>query len=104
MSHFYEGDIELDPELEGYVKSGGVLRTAMRERKRLWTSRIIPYRIPLFMSMYTCTISRSSLLIVYVLGNRVLSSTPLSGFWYGFPTEQGGLNIKLEHSLKLKYH
>ncbi|KAL9961868.1 hypothetical protein ACROYT_G030900 [Oculina patagonica] len=32
MSHFYEGDIELDPELEGYVKSGGVLRTAMRER------------------------------------------------------------------------
>ena len=52
ISKLYQGDIELDPELEEYIKTGGNSRNAIRQRKRLWTSRIIPYRIPSYMSMY----------------------------------------------------
>ena len=52
MSQFYQGDINLDPELEEYVKTGGNSRNAIREKKRVWSSRVIPYRIPSWMSMY----------------------------------------------------
>ena len=52
MSKFYQGDIRLDPELEDYVTTGGHSRNAIRERKLLWTSRVIPYRIPSWMSTY----------------------------------------------------
>ena len=62
ISEFYQGDMILDPELKEYIKSGGNSRNAIRERKRLWTSRVIPYRIPSWMSMYTSIISRSRLL------------------------------------------
>ena len=62
ISEFYQGDMILDPELTEYIKSGGNSRNAIRARKRLWTSREIPYRIPSWMSMYTSIISRSRLL------------------------------------------
>jgi len=62
ISEFYQGDMILDPELKEYIKSGGNSRNAIRERKRLWTSSVIPYRIPSWMSMYTSIISRSRLL------------------------------------------
>ena len=52
ISKFFEGDIVLDPELEEEIRRGANSRNALRSRKRLWTSRIIPYRIPSWMSMY----------------------------------------------------
>ena len=52
MSKFFEGDIQIDPELEEYIKNGQNSRNAIRSRKRLWTSRIIPYQIPSHMSTY----------------------------------------------------
>ena len=42
----------LDPELKEYIKTGGNSRNAVRGRKRLWTSRIIPYRVPSHMGMF----------------------------------------------------
>ena len=42
----------LDPELKEYIKTGGNSRNAIRGRKRLWTSRIIPYRVPSHMSRF----------------------------------------------------
>ena len=53
ISVFYQGDMDLDPELKEDIRTGGHSRNAIRARKRLWTSRIIPYRIPSYMSMYT---------------------------------------------------
>ena len=53
ISVFYQGDMDLDPELKEDIRTGGLSRNAIRARKRLWTSRIIPYRIPSYMSMYT---------------------------------------------------
>ena len=53
ISVFYQGDMDLDPELKEDIRTGGYSRNAIRARKRLWTSRIIPYRIPSYMSMYT---------------------------------------------------
>ena len=50
ISEFYQGDIDLDPELKEYITSGGHSRNGLRERKRLWSSRVIPYRIPSHMS------------------------------------------------------
>ena len=52
ISDFYQGDIKLDPELEDYIRNGGNSRNAIREKKRVWTTRIIPYYIPSYMSMY----------------------------------------------------
>ena len=52
ISDFYQGDIKLDPELEDYIRNGGNSRNAIREKKRLWNTRIIPYYIPSYMSMY----------------------------------------------------
>ena len=74
MSHFYQGDIELEHEFEEYIKSGGRLRNAIRERKLLWTSRVIPYRIPAYMSMYTSIISCSSMSLVW---DQMCSMIPL---------------------------
>lgn len=54
ISQFYQGDIVLDDDLKDYVL--GHSRNAIRGRKRLWTSRIIPYRIPSYMSMYACMV------------------------------------------------
>ena len=62
ISEFYQGDVDLDPELKEYIRSGGLSRNAIRARKRLWTGRIIPYRIPSYMSMYTWFISCPRLL------------------------------------------
>ncbi|XP_078383081.1 uncharacterized protein LOC144665674 isoform X2 [Oculina patagonica] len=59
ISEFYQGDIDLDPELEEYVQSGGHSRNAIRARKRLWTSRIIPYRIPSYMSHITTNVQKA---------------------------------------------
>ena len=36
---------------------GGNSRNAIREKKRVWDTRIIPYQIPSYMSMYFCTTS-----------------------------------------------
>ena len=52
ISDFYQGDIKLDPELEDYIRNGGNSRNAIREKKRVWNTRIIPYYIPSYMSMY----------------------------------------------------
>ena len=52
ISDFYQGDIKLDPELEDYIRNGGNSRNAIREKKRVWSTRIIPYYIPSYMSMY----------------------------------------------------
>ena len=52
ISDFYQGDIKLDPELEDYIRNGGNSRNAIREKKRVWSTRIIPYYIPSHMSMY----------------------------------------------------
>ena len=57
ISDFYQGDIKLDPELEDYIRNGGNSRNAIREKKRLWNTRIIPYYIPSYMSMYFRSIS-----------------------------------------------
>ena len=55
----FEGDIQLDDELEREIKHGpDDSRNAVRERKRLWKDRIIPYRIPSWMSMYFSVNSR----------------------------------------------
>jgi len=59
MSKFYQGDIRLDPELEDYVTTGGHSRNAIRERKLLWTSRVIPYRIPSWMSHITLNVQKA---------------------------------------------
>ena len=56
--HFelYQGDIVLDPELKRLIShfssgnSSRVKRNAIREKKRLWTSRVIPYLVPSYMS------------------------------------------------------
>ena len=53
LSELYQGDMDLDPELKEYIRSGGLSRNAIRARKRLWSTRIIPYRIPSWMSMST---------------------------------------------------
>ena len=53
----------LDPELEETIRHGMNSRNGLRQRKRLWTSRIIPYHIPSWMSMYL----RSGLLNVFVM-------------------------------------
>ena len=53
ISVFYQGDMDLDPELKEDIRTGGLSRNAIRARKSVWTSRIIPYRIPSYMSMYT---------------------------------------------------
>jgi len=50
ISQFFEGDIVPDPELEEDIRHGGNPRNGVRSRKRLWTSRIIPYHIPSRMS------------------------------------------------------
>ncbi|XP_068735001.1 uncharacterized protein [Montipora capricornis] len=51
MTMLFEGDIQLDDELEREIKHGpDDSRNAVRERKRLWKDRIIPYRIPSWMS------------------------------------------------------
>ncbi|XP_027060312.1 uncharacterized protein LOC113686839 isoform X1 [Pocillopora damicornis] len=56
ISQFYQGDIVLDPELKEYIKTGGNSRNAVRGRKRLWTSRIIPYRVPSHMGHITSNV------------------------------------------------
>ena len=43
---------KLDPELEDYIRNGGNSRNAIREKKRVWNTRIIPYQIPCYISMY----------------------------------------------------
>ena len=48
---------KLDPELEDYIRNGGNSRNAIREKKRAWNTRIIPYQIPSYMSMYFCSTS-----------------------------------------------
>ena len=49
---FYQGDIILDSELEELIreKKKRKKRNATRQKKRLWTSRIIPYVVPSYMS------------------------------------------------------
>lgn len=48
----YQGDIQLDPELEQLlrIKKEKVKRNAIREKKRLWNTRMIPYFVPSEMS------------------------------------------------------
>ena len=50
----YQGDIILDSDLEELIrgKKKRKKRNATRGKKRLWTSRIIPYVVPSYMSMY----------------------------------------------------
>ena len=71
MSKFFQGDIKLDPELEEYIRNGANSRNAIRSRKRLWTSRIIPYRIPSYMSMYLWIISCSCLRMFIVFSGII---------------------------------
>ena len=54
LTNLYQGDIDLegDAELEEYITTGGNSRNAIRQRKRLWTSRVIPYRIAPVLRMY----------------------------------------------------
>lgn len=51
----YQGDIIPDSDLEelihGQKRKRRRKRNATREKKRLWTSRIIPYHVPQYMSM-----------------------------------------------------
>lgn len=48
----YQGDIILDSDLEELIRGQKKRkkRNATREKKRLWTSRIIPYVVPDYMS------------------------------------------------------
>ena len=50
---FYQGDIIMDPELEELLHGSNKTRTkrnAIREKKRLWKTRIIPYKVLSHMS------------------------------------------------------
>jgi len=58
ISKFFEGDIVLDPELEEDIRHGANSRNGLRTRKRLWTSRIIPYHIPSWMSHITSNVQQ----------------------------------------------
>lgn len=59
LSELYQGDMDLDPELKEYIRSGGLSRNAIRARKRLWSTRIIPYRIPSWMSHITSNVLKA---------------------------------------------
>ncbi|KXJ14198.1 Zinc metalloproteinase nas-13 [Exaiptasia diaphana] len=53
QEYLYQGDIQMDEELERDLHMPVRTRTkrnAVRKRKMLWTSRVIPYYIPGFMS------------------------------------------------------
>ena len=61
-----------DPELKEYIKNGQNSRNAIRERKRLWTSRIIPYQIPSDMSMYLWIISTVLFSWMFIVSSRIM--------------------------------
>ncbi|XP_020912968.2 zinc metalloproteinase nas-4 [Exaiptasia diaphana] len=51
--NLYEGDIQMDEDLERYLHMpvrSMTKRNAIREKKRIWSTKIIPYKIPGFMS------------------------------------------------------
>lgn len=50
--NFYQGDMILDSELEELIRGQQkrTKRNAVRQKKRLWTSRTIPYVVPGYMS------------------------------------------------------
>lgn len=59
ISKFFEGDIVPDPELEEEIRHGANSRNGLRWRKRLWTSRVIPYSIPSWMSHITSNVQEA---------------------------------------------